>query len=81
MAESDRKLTPAELASFAQGVVVVLKMAIRIHSCLNCGYTVPRDVASSQVIELRGLKARTEPCRKVIPSFIVSGGSAEALVF
>ncbi len=53
-------------------------LSVRVHSCSNCSYTVPRDVAASQVIELRGLKARTEPCRKAFPSF---NGSVEALTF
>jgi transposase len=56
-------------------------LSVRIHSCLNCGYTVPRDVAASQVIELRGLSGRTDPRRKVFPSFVPGGGSAEAPAF
>lgn len=43
-------------------------LSIRVHYCLNCGYIVPRDVASSQIIELRGM-AGTLPDRKVFPSF------------
>lgn len=51
------------------GCKVEKSLSTRIHYCLNCSYTAPRDVAASQVIELRGLQARTEPCRKVLPSF------------
>lgn len=40
---------------------------VRVHNCPNCGYIVPRDTAASQVIELRGLNARTELRRKVYP--------------
>lgn len=62
------------------GCKVEKSLSVRVHSCSNCGYTVPRDVAASQVIELRGI-ARTELRRKVSPSFLISGGSAEAPVF
>jgi putative transposase len=51
------------------GCSVEKSLSIRIHSCLNCGYIVPRDVAAAQVIELRGI-ARTELRRKVSPSFL-----------
>lgn len=40
-------------------------ISVRVHNCQHCGYTVPRDTAASQVVELRGLKARTELRRKV----------------
>jgi putative transposase len=40
-------------------------ISVRVHNCPNCGYIVPRDTAASQVIELRGLNARTELRRKV----------------
>ena len=59
------------------GCSVEKSLSIRVHLCSNCGYTVPRDVAASQVIELRGI-ARTELRRKVFPSFVSGGGSAEA---
>jgi putative transposase len=59
------------------GCKVEKSLCVRVHSCLNCGYTVPRDVAAAQVIELRGLSLRTEGCRKVSPSFQYDG-SAEA---
>lgn len=57
------------------GCAVEKSLSIRVHHCLNCSYIVPRDVAASQIIELRGLMARTEPSRKVLPSF---DGSAKA---
>lgn len=57
------------------GCAVEKSWSIRVHKCLNCSYIVPRDVASSQVIELRGLSGWTDPHRKVFPSF---GGSVEA---
>jgi transposase len=68
------------------GCAVEKSLSVRIHSCLNCGYTVPRDVAASQVIELRGLSGRTDPCRNVFPSFsqstlVVERRSAEAPPF
>lgn len=56
------------------GCPVEKSLSIRVHHCLNCFYIVPRDVAASQVIELRGL-VRTELHRKVFPSFI--NGSVE----
>jgi putative transposase len=62
------------------GCPVEKSLSIRVHLCSNCGYTVPRDVAASQVIELRGI-ARTEQRRKVFPSFVPGGGSAEAPAF
>lgn len=63
------------------GCSVEKSLSVRIHSCLSCGYIVPRDVAASQVIELRGLSGRTDPRRKVFPSFVPGGGSAEAPAF
>lgn len=59
------------------GCSVEKNLKVRIHHCLNCGYIVPRDIASSQVIELRGLSGWTDQCRKVYPSF---DGSAKALI-
>lgn len=56
------------------GCAVEKDLKVRIHHCYRCGYIVPRDVASSQVIELRGL-AGTLPGRKMLPSF---DGSAKA---
>lgn len=47
------------------GCRVEKTISVRVHSCHNCGYIVPRDTAASQVIELRGLNARTELRRKV----------------
>jgi putative transposase len=44
---------------------VAKTLDVRIHLCPHCGYTVPRDTAAAQVIELRGLHARTELRRKV----------------
>ena len=33
------------------------ELSDRIHSCPECGYTIPRDVASAQVIRNRGVLA------------------------
>jgi len=33
------------------------KLSQRVHKCQYCGYTVDRDVAAAQVVEIRGLKA------------------------
>jgi putative transposase len=61
------------------GCLVKKSLSIRVHHCPNCGYTVARDVASAQVIELRGLNGLgQEPRRKVLPSFSQNVGSAEA---
>ena len=38
------------------GCFVKKDLSVRIHNCLECGYSVPRDVASAQVIEIRGLQ-------------------------
>lgn len=60
------------------GCPVEKSLSIRVHHCPNCGYTVPRDVAAAQVIEIRGVnRLGQEPCRKVSPSF-QGDGSAEA---
>ena len=50
-------------------------LSVRVHSCLECGYTTDRDVAASQVVKKRGL-ARINAdgqsvfqnvCREVLP--------------
>jgi putative transposase len=43
------------------GAVVKKDLSVRVHCCLECGYTTDRDVASGQVIRNRGLTLVSTP--------------------
>lgn len=51
----------------ACGCMVEKSLSVRVHDCPHCGFVVSRDVASAQVILIRGM-ARMEPGRKVFPA-------------
>lgn len=56
-------------------------LSVRIHEC-ECGYVVPRDAASAQVVELRGLEKLEDGSRRTderrIPLAGIPGGESES---
>ncbi|NLZ43019.1 MAG: IS200/IS605 family element transposase accessory protein TnpB, partial [Comamonadaceae bacterium] len=59
----------------ACGAAVHKELSDRVHVCPSCRYTVPRDVAAAQVVEIRGATGWTDPLRKVILSWGEVAGS------
>ncbi|XWK90262.1 MAG: hypothetical protein U7127_09485 [Phormidium sp.] len=51
------KMELAKLAPISDAHTGKKTLATRIHSCPECGYTINRDVAASQVIRNRGINA------------------------
>ena len=50
-------------------------LAVRIHSCPECGYTINRDVAAAQVIRNRGVLAVGQPVSEIASRGVLSGAS------